>query len=126
MASSTRRICFSITAVAALWVSAFLGQCEATTVSLTAGPYSNSRRQSFRSTGWSRNRSQLSASLFDDDLDNESYKKVEECSVGLITTLTDKKFHSMFCDYTLLSIAMASPSEHIFFVRVLTPDCFTY
>ena len=114
MVASTRRICFSITAVAALWVSAFLGQCEATSVSLTAGPYSNSRRQSFRSKGWSTNRSQLSASLLDDDVDNESYKEVEECSVGLITTLTDNFFHSMFCDYTLLSIAMASPFKHMF------------
>jgi len=82
MVASTRRICFSITAVAALWVSAFLGQCEATSISLTAGPYSNSRRQSFRSKGWSTNRSQLSASLLDDDVDNESYKEVEECSIA--------------------------------------------
>ena len=114
MVSSSRRICFSITTVAALWVSAFLGQCEATSVSLTAGPYSNSRRQSFRSRGWSTNRSQISASLLEDDLDNESYKEVQECSVGFITTLTDRVFHSMFCDYTLLSIAMSSPFKHNF------------
>jgi len=73
---------FSITAVAVLWFSALLGQCEATTVSLTAGPYSNSRRQYFGSRGWSSSRRQFSPTLFDDDLDNESYKEVEECSMA--------------------------------------------
>jgi len=89
---------FSLIAVSALWVSSLLAQCEATTVSLTSGPYSNSRRQSFGSRGWSNRRSQLAPALFDDDLDDGSYKEVEEC--GLAKNLVRGAFLRIVSDLT--------------------------
>lgn len=73
----------SVYTAAILCVSAFLVQVEATSVSLNGGPSSNSRRQSLGSIGWSnRCRSQSSPFLLEDNLDHESYKEVEECSVA--------------------------------------------
>jgi len=82
MPSSRRSFHAYITSIAAIWVLAFWGQCEATTVPLTAGPYSTSRRQIFGSRGWSNRRSKVSAPVFDVP-DTEAYKEVEECSVSL-------------------------------------------
>jgi hypothetical protein len=116
MAPSTHLFLFFIIPLAALWLLGTLGPCEATTVSLTSGPFSNSRRQAFVSRGRASGRSEFLPSLFDEDLDNESYKEVEECSVRLTTPLM-KIFHSMFCDHTLL----VSPScDSIFLLRLLT------
>lgn len=86
MTSAVGTARFSIVAVVGmLWVSAaILGQCEATTVSLTAGPYSNSRRHAFLSRDQSRARNKVSASILDDDVDSDFYNKVEECSVCLL------------------------------------------
>jgi len=98
MASSNPIIRFSLIGVAALWVLSLLGQCEATTVSLT-GPYSNSRRQSFGSRGWSTRRSKLSPALLDDDVfGNESYKEVEEC--GIAKNLVRGSFLRILSDLT--------------------------
>jgi len=82
MASSIHVNRFFITVVAFLCVSNLLGPCEATPVPLTTGPYSNSRRQSFGSRGWSSRRSQSWPALLDNDLDNEKYNEVEECGIA--------------------------------------------
>ena len=85
MASSNHRIRFSLITVVALWAMSILTQCEATTVSLTNGPYSNSRRKSFGSSGWMTRRSQLAPALLEDDeFATENYKEVEECGVSLM------------------------------------------
>ncbi len=86
MASSNNLIRFYFIALAALFASSFLVECEATTVSLTSGPYSNSRRQTFGSRGWTTRQSQVSPALLDDVFEDENYKEVEECSVGLCSS----------------------------------------
>ena len=98
MASSNNRIRSSLITVVALWAMSILVQCEATTVSLTTGPYSNSRRKSFGSSGWTTRRSQLAPALLDDDeLASEDYKEVEECGVSSM-----KNFVSFFIGFNLL------------------------
>mmetsp|Transcript_26908 Transcript_26908/g.59075 ORF Transcript_26908/g.59075 Transcript_26908/m.59075 type:complete len:348 (+) Transcript_26908:103-1146(+) len=81
MSSSIRttRLCIAVSAL--FWFSAFLGQCEATTVSLTAGPHSNSRRHAFLSREQSSTRAQLLPTMLDESLDGEHYKQVEDCSL---------------------------------------------
>ena len=106
MASSNNLIRFYFIALAALFASSFLVECEATTVSLTSGPYSNSRRQSFGSRGWTTRRSQVSPALLDDAFEDENYKEVEECSVGLYG-LCDQ-----FVGWFLLGLSL---SRHILF-----------
>mmetsp|Transcript_16882 Transcript_16882/g.38709 ORF Transcript_16882/g.38709 Transcript_16882/m.38709 type:complete len:347 (-) Transcript_16882:272-1312(-) len=70
----------SITVAVVLCIVAFVGQCQATTVSLTSGPYSNSRRHAFLSREHFSRRSQLAPNMLDEDLNND-YKKVEDCSL---------------------------------------------
>ena len=118
MAHSNFLTRFSVIAVAFIWVSCFLAQSEATTVSLTAGPYTNSRRGPFGSKGWSTRKSQLLPALIDDDdLDNDMYKEVEECGVRLIMVMT-----MLSTQYFVNAIFFCSGPQcrHFFFNRTHT------
>jgi len=73
---------FSFTALALLCVPVLFGRCEATTVSLTAGPYSNTRRHAFGSRTRSGRRNYVSSMMLDDDQEGGCYKDIQECSIA--------------------------------------------
>lgn len=96
MSSSIRITRLSIATTALLWFAAFFGQSQATTVSLTSGPYSNSRRHTFLSREQSSRRSRLSPTVLDEDLNSDRYNKVEEC--GLTKNLIRGAFLRILSD----------------------------
>ncbi|MGK3734823.1 MAG: hypothetical protein ACI8RD_001264 [Bacillariaceae sp.] len=83
MAFSIHALRLSLTAAALFWFSAFLlEKCEATTVSLTGGPYSShSRRYGFGLSRSQKDSMHSSAALLDGYVENDYYKKVEDCGV---------------------------------------------
>jgi hypothetical protein len=83
MAFSIHTLRLSLTAATLIWFSVFLlEKCEATTVSLTGGPYSShSRRYGFGLSRSHKDSSHSSAALLDGYVEYDYYKEVEDCGV---------------------------------------------